>query len=101
MPPSNTINARPRFELVITTLSTVTRRTALELPSQNFSALEAEESLQLVTVTFSVGSAGPQMFDDHRTIASSPVSMVELATRTSWQPSGSNPSAQTPSLALE
>jgi hypothetical protein len=79
----------------------VTRRTALQLPSQNFSALEAEDSLQLVTVTFSVGKAGPQIFDDQRTIASSPVSMVELTTRTSWQPSGSMPSAQTPSLALE
>jgi hypothetical protein len=79
----------------------VTRRTALELPSQNFSALEAEDGLQLVTVTFSVGNAGPQIFEDHRTIASSLVSMVELQTLTSWQPSGSMPSAQTPYLALE
>jgi len=60
-PPSNTMNASPRLEFVITTLSMVTRRTALELPSQNLIALDDDENRQFVTVTFSVGSAGPQI----------------------------------------
>ena len=38
----------------------VTWRTALLLPSQNLMALDDEERRQLVTVTFSVGSTGPQ-----------------------------------------
>jgi hypothetical protein len=44
----------------MTTFEIATRRIAFEFPSQNLMALEADENLQLVTVTFSVGSAGPQ-----------------------------------------
>jgi hypothetical protein len=55
------MNAMPRFDAVMTELSMVTRRTQLLFPSQNFTALEADESRQLVTVMFSHGSAGPQI----------------------------------------
>jgi hypothetical protein len=55
------MNAKPRFEFVMTMLLIATFRIAFELPSQNLIALEEEESRQLVTVTFSVGNAGPQM----------------------------------------
>ncbi len=61
IPPSNTMKARPRLELVMTRLSIATRRIAFELPSQNFNALDAEDNRQLVTVTFSTGNAGPQI----------------------------------------
>src|SRR4051794_9984885 len=61
IPPSNTMKAIPRLELVITILLMLTRRIALALPSQNLMALEADDKRQLVTVTFSTGKAGPQM----------------------------------------
>jgi len=54
------MNAMPRFELVMTVLSIVTLRMALEFPSQNLIALDADDRRQLVTVIFSQGSAGPQ-----------------------------------------
>src|SRR5271165_6706521 len=60
-PPSNTMKASPRLELVMVTLLITTRRTAFELPSQNLMALDDEERRQFVTVTFSVGSTGPQL----------------------------------------
>ena len=60
MPPSNTMKARPRLELVMMTLLMVTWRTALLLPSQNLMALDDDERRLLVTVTFSVGRTGPQ-----------------------------------------
>jgi hypothetical protein len=55
------MKASPRFELVITTLLITTWRIALLFPSQNLMALDDDESLLLVTVTFSVGNAGPQI----------------------------------------
>ena len=54
------MKAIPRFESVITQLSTVTLRTQLALQSQNFKAADAEERRQFVTVMFSQGSAGPK-----------------------------------------
>ena len=59
-PPSKVMNAMPRLESVMTQLSIVTFFTRALLPSQNLIALEAEESLQLVTVMFWHGRAGPQ-----------------------------------------
>src|ERR1035437_2984624 len=59
MPPSKTIKARPRLELVMTTLLITTWRTALLLPSQNLIALDDDDRRLLVTVTFSVGTTGP------------------------------------------
>src|SRR5512139_1923921 len=54
-PPSKTMKAMPRLELVMTQLSMVTLRMATRLPSQNLIALEAEDRRQLVTVIFSQG----------------------------------------------
>src|ERR1035438_4878374 len=100
-PPSKTMKAMPRFDPVITVLSTVTCRMQFMFPSQNFNALEAEESRQFVAVMFSQGSAGPQILDDHNTMASSPVSMVLFEMCTSLHPSGSMPSAHTASFKLD
>src|ERR1700691_6095300 len=58
-PPSNTISAMPRLESRITVLSTVTCRMQFILPSQNFRALDADDSRQFVTVMFSHGRGGP------------------------------------------
>ena len=48
----------------MTMLSMATWRMAFELPSQNLIALDDEDSRQFVTVTFSVGRAGPQISEE-------------------------------------
>ena len=48
-----------RSDSVITVLSTVTCRMQFIFPSQNFRALDADDSRQFVTVMFSQGSGGP------------------------------------------
>ena len=58
------MKAIPRFEPVITELSTVTLRMAFMLPSQNFKALEEDDRRQFVMVMFSQGNAGPEMFEE-------------------------------------
>src|SRR6266576_3516035 len=86
-PPSYTMKASPRFECVITTLLTVTLRTATELPSQNLIALDEDERRQFVMVMFSLAFGGkPDAPEEYNTMASSPVSMTLFAITTSLQP---------------
>ena len=71
------------------------------LPSLNLMAAEAEESRQLVTVTFSQGYAGPHsLIPQTKTMQSSPVSIRLLEMLMSLLLTMSMPSAQTASFRL-
>src|ERR1051326_6870753 len=94
-PPRVVLKMKPRFTLVKMVLLTEIFRTPSLFPSLNFTAAEAEESRQLVTEMFSQRRAGPQASVEMNTMQSSPVSIVQLAIRTSLHPSRSMPSAQT------
>ena len=83
----------------MTTLLMVTRRTAFWLPSQNFMALE--ERQPAVGYSHYFPRAARPDVRQVQAMASSPVSMVQLEMCTSWQPSGSMPSAHTASFWLE
>src|SRR5208337_1105753 len=99
-PPSAVRRTTPRLTLLNRQWLTLMLRTPARLPSANLIPAEAEERRQLVTQIFSQGRAGPHRLPDTKATQSSPVSMAHLATLTSWQPSRSMPSAQTPACIL-